>query len=82
MGDQIDIISEPVPGATSDVRQFVASIKGISCAGVGETEAQAIRSLARILGDFVIGHAETIDKQRAKLAALGVVETEGAPAVG
>lgn len=44
---------------------FSASIPGIPAAGGGADEAQAVRSLANVLGDFVDGHARTIAELRA-----------------
>jgi predicted RNase H-like HicB family nuclease len=39
---------------------FVASFDDIGAAGVGKTEAEAVRHLASLLADFVRGRDETI----------------------
>lgn len=62
MGDSILI--------TREGENFAARIDGIAACGTGQTEAQAIRSLCDLLGDFVKGHAHTIDTIRAALRSL------------
>jgi len=59
MKDQIHI--------TESDGRVSADIDGIPAAGTGATVGEAIRSLANLLGDFVKGHAKTIDNQRSMM---------------
>lgn len=52
MNDQIKV--------TQENDEFAARIDGIDCVGLGDTEAQAIRSLANILGDFARSRGEKL----------------------
>jgi hypothetical protein len=50
-----------------DTRQFSAHVPDVPACGTGETEQQAIFRLCSLLGDFVRGHARTIDSLRVDL---------------
>jgi hypothetical protein len=56
----------------TDGGEWAASIDGLPACGLGSTEADAIRRLACLLGDFVKGHADTIAEYAGRLRALGV----------
>lgn len=53
--------------------------EGISAAGTGDTESDAIGSLACLLGDFVVGHKGRIDEQDAKLQRISAIVDECDP---
>jgi len=53
-----------------DNGDFCARIPGILAAGIGPTEADAIKSLCSLLGDFVMGRDQTIDKMREGMLVL------------
>jgi hypothetical protein len=46
-----------------------ASIEGVGAAAHGETRAEAVEGLCCLLGDFVKGHAGTIDQLQKELLA-------------
>jgi hypothetical protein len=85
-----NLVSHPAPGQPPAT--YSARIDGIACSGEGETEAQAIRSLANVLGDFVKGHASSIGHFRLRLRDMakdmaGLADPEfqygsEAPAIG
>jgi hypothetical protein len=62
---------------------FSASIEGIAAAGTGDTEAEAIQSLAALLGDFVHGHAARIRELESGIDfALGKLGLQRGPGFG
>lgn len=63
---------------SDDGKSMFASITGIPAGGTGATEAEAIHSLARVLGDFVMGHKRRIEELVAILEVNGI-EPPGMP---
>jgi hypothetical protein len=57
-----------------------ASIEGVGAIAHGETRAEAIEGLCCLLGDFVKGHAGTIDQLQQELlgtVGLSITQTSG-----